>query len=31
MSQVESEVLNSVLNGNALFGTFMLIHRNNSK
>ena len=31
MSQVESEVLNSVLNGNALFGTFMLIHRNISK
>ena len=31
MSQVESEVLNSVLNGNALFGTFMLIHVNNSK
>ena len=31
MSQVESEVLNSVLNGNAQFGTFMLIHVNNSK
>jgi hypothetical protein len=31
MSQVESEVLNSVLNGNAPFGTFMLIHRNKSK
>ena len=31
MSQVESEVLNSVLERNALFGTFMLIHRNISK
>ena len=31
MSQVGSEVLNSVLNGNAQFGTFMLIHVNNSK
>jgi hypothetical protein len=31
MSQVESEVLNPVLNGNAQFGTFMLIHVNNSK
>ena len=31
MSHVGSEVLNSVLKGNALFATFMLIHRNNSK
>ena len=31
MSQVETEVLNSVLKRNALFGTFMLIHRNISK
>ena len=31
MSHVGSKVLNSVLKGNALFGTFMLIHLNNSK